>query len=75
MRIGLVGCVKTKRPGPSPAADLYDSALVRGRRRFVEATCDQWFILSAKHGLVAPDEVLARYEDTLNDKPSSAKRQ
>lgn len=75
MRIGLVGCVKTKRPGPSPAEDLYDSVLFRGRRRFVEATCDRWFILSAKHGLVVPNEVLAPYEETLNDKPSSAKRQ
>ncbi len=67
--------MKTKRSSPSPARDLYDSTLFRGRRRFVEATCDRWFILSAKHGLVAPDEVLAPYEETLNDKSSSAKRQ
>jgi hypothetical protein len=25
-----------------------------------------WFILSAKHGLLSPDEVIAPYEQTLN---------
>jgi hypothetical protein len=50
MRIGLVGCVKGKRSRPAPARELYTSALFLGRRAFVEATCERWFILSAKHG-------------------------
>ncbi len=75
VRVGLVGCVKTKGSRPSQARDLYDSTLFRGRRRFVEATCERWFVLSAKHGLVAPDEVIAPYDETLNEKPASAKRQ
>lgn len=66
MRIGLVGCVKSKQPLPARARDLYVSPLFRGRREWVERTCDQWFILSALHGLVAPDEVLAPYDRTLN---------
>lgn len=64
-RIGLVGCVKSKRPGAVPARDLYISALFRGRQRHVEATCGRWFILSALHGLVTPDEVIAPYDETL----------
>lgn len=65
MRIGLVGCVKTKGPVATPAGELYVSALFVGRRRFVEASCDRWLILSALHGLVAPDEVVDPYDESL----------
>jgi Family of unknown function (DUF6884) len=74
MRVGLVGCVKTKVSHAAQARDLYSSALFRGRRAFVESTCDRWFVLSAKHGLVSPDEVLEPYEETLNGKPTAEKR-
>jgi hypothetical protein len=59
MRVGLVGCVKTKQPRVAPAQELYTSPLFRRRRAWVERTCDRWFILSAKHGLVEPGRVLA----------------
>ena len=65
IRVGLVACVKTKRPVPSAAKDLYDSPLFHGQRRAVESTCDQWFILSARHGLLYPDAVVEPYEETL----------
>lgn len=65
-RVGLVGCVKSKQIMPAPAAELYTSPLFRGRRAAVERTCDRWFILSAAHGLVAPDRQLAPYDVTLN---------
>jgi hypothetical protein len=74
VRVGLVGCVKTKRQEAAPAQDLYVSPLFRSRRSYVEGTCDRWFILSAKHGLVPPDEVLNPYEDSLNEKSAAAKR-
>jgi hypothetical protein len=48
MRIGLVGCVKSKRSQAAPARELYSSPLFRGRRDWVERTCDRWFVLSAK---------------------------
>src|SRR3954449_3905457 len=66
-RVGLVGCVKSKRTTPALARHLYTSALFDGRRRWVEQTCDRWFVLSALHGLVGPDEVLAPYDTTLKD--------
>lgn len=69
-RIGLVGCVKSKRASAAPAADLYTSALFLGRRRWVETTCSRWFVLSAKHGLVAPGEMLDPYDETLTTKGS-----
>jgi hypothetical protein len=57
--------VKTKLDRPAPAADLYTSPLFVGRRRVVERSCDQWFILSALHGVVAPVEIVAPYDHTL----------
>jgi hypothetical protein len=65
MRVGLVGCVKSKRSVPSPAKDLYTSPLFVGSRRAVERSCDRWFILSAKHGLLGPDEMVEPYDETL----------
>ena len=74
-RVGLVGCVKSKRAIPAPARDLYTSALFKGRRRYVEASCDRWFVLSAEHGLVAPDRVLAPYDVTLKGASVGRKRE
>jgi hypothetical protein len=65
-RIGLVGCVKEKRRTPAAARDLYTSPLFTGRRRAVERSCDQWFVLSALHGLVEPGQRLEPYDVTLN---------
>lgn len=73
-RIGLVGCVKSKRGSAARAADLYTSALFLGRRRWVEASCSRWYILSAKHGLVAPDEILEPYDETLTTKGGRDRR-
>ena len=73
-RIGLVGCVKDKTAVPQAAKDLYVSALFAGRRSYVERSSDSWWILSAEHGLVHPDEVLAPYNVTLKDAGRLARR-
>jgi hypothetical protein len=66
-RIGLIGCVKVKAQTPKPARELYTSQLFQGRRSVVERTCTEWWILSAEHGLVHPDQVLAPYDTSLKD--------
>jgi hypothetical protein len=66
-RIGLVGCVKAKADSPRHAKDLYLSPLFRGRRRFVERSCTEWWILSALYGLLEPDETVAPYDLALKD--------
>ncbi len=64
--IFLISCASRKKTTPAAARDLYVSELFRRARVYVEATGCRWFILSAKHGLVDPDEVIAPYEETLN---------
>lgn len=73
MRVGLVGCVKSKQHRPARAKDLYTSTLFSGRRQFVERTCDRWFVLSALHGLVDPDEEIEPYDVTLVDQDVAAR--
>ena len=66
-RIALVSCVKQKRTSAAPARELYVSELFRRQRRYAEARADAWYILSAEHGLLHPDQVVAPYERTLNN--------
>lgn len=66
----LVGCVKLKADVALPAEDLYTSPLFKRRRAFAERA-PRWFILSALHGLVSPDQVLEPYDMALADQPSS----
>jgi hypothetical protein len=67
----LVGCVKSQRPGPARARDLFTSALFARRRRYAEAAGRPWFVISSRWGLVAPDEVIAPYDVLLGDMPAS----
>ena len=62
----LVSCVAKKLPRSAPAKDLYTSDLFRKMRALVEAQGWPWFILSAKYGLVDPEQVIEPYEKTLN---------
>ena len=50
------------------------SALFRGRRRFVERTCDRWFVLSAKYGVVDEEAVIEPYNQTLTNASQSERR-
>ena len=74
-KVGLVGCVKTKRPHPAPARDLYISDLFQKRRHYVERCYDSWLVLSAKHHVVPPDTMLEPYDETLKKKTAAERRQ
>ena len=62
----LVSCVGTKQTNPAQAKDLYQSDWFIKARAYAEAVGSCWFILSAKYGLVHPDDVIEPYEMTLN---------
>jgi hypothetical protein len=64
-RVGLVGCASAKLSQPAPARELYTSPLFRKASAYAEATCTRWYVLSAKHGLVAPDAILEPYNVKL----------
>ncbi len=67
-KVVLVACASQKLDHPAPAADLYQSAWFKKASRYAQITGDRWYILSAKHGLVGPDEVIAPYDQMLNRK-------
>ena len=64
-RIGLVGCASQKLSRPAPARELYVSQLFRKASTYAEATCERWYVLSAKHGLIHPDQVIEPYDVKL----------
>ena len=64
--VGLVSCGKNKRLESNIAKDLYIGELFKKARRYSEKHHDNWFILSALHGLVDPNIQLDPYEYTLN---------
>lgn len=71
----LVGCVKTKRSEPAPARDLYTSPLFVRRRAYADARGVPWFILSAEHGLLEQDQIVAPYDLALKNASTSYRRE
>jgi hypothetical protein len=65
VRVGLVGCAQQKRPGTHPARELYVSPLFRYALSWAERSTDETFILSARYGLVHPDQILDHYDQRL----------
>ena len=61
-----MACAKRKLSQPAAARDLYIFPLFGKSRNWAERNCEQWYILSAKYGLVRPSRRLAPYEKTLN---------
>jgi hypothetical protein len=65
--IVLVACAKTKLGRPAPARDLYTSPTYIKSRRYAEGMGALWFILSAEHGLLTPEQLVAPYDRYLPD--------
>ena len=72
--ISLVSCVGQKLHVPAPAKDLYTSTWFIKARGYADRTGQPWFVLSAKYGLVHPDDVIAPYDLTLNNMPTGDRR-
>lgn len=72
--IVLVSCVKDKLDRPAPAKNLYTSDLFRKERAYAQRAGVPWFILSAEHGLVEPDEVLSPYDLRLSETSTAYRR-
>jgi len=67
-RIVLISCVSTKLSSKAKAEDLYTSTLFKLNLKFAKSfNTKHLYILSAKHGLVDLDDVIAPYNLTLNN--------
>lgn len=74
--IGLVSCVKSKRDDPASPKELYSSDYFTKMRKYAETHHDEWYILSAKHGLLEPDgDPIAPYDETLGNFSKAAQRE
>lgn len=65
MTVVLISCTKEKLPTEAPARELYQGRLFLASVRYAEAIGARWFVLSAAHGLVDPDQPIAPYDQTL----------
>ncbi len=65
--IVLVSCVSKKQTISSPAKDLYISDWFKKASLYAQKIGDLWFILSAKYGLLPPDEFIDPYNVTLKE--------
>lgn len=64
-KIYLLSCVSKKKEGIHRAEDLYISAWFRLAKKYIKSVMDEsdtWYIMSAKHGLVRPEELLESYD-------------
>lgn len=71
--IVLVSCGKKKKNVPSRADQLYISPLFKKSRLYAIQVSDKWFIMSAKHGLLRPNEIIEPYDLSLSDVPKIEK--
>jgi len=69
MKIGIIACVKDKMKFPARAEDMY----VGGDFKFWkedalnQQNVDRYFILSAKYGLLLPEQMIEPYDLNLKD--------
>lgn len=63
-QVTLIQCTKSKRDEAAKAKNLYDtSAYFRAMRSYAEAVDNDYCILSAKHGLLSPDDTIEPYDE------------
>jgi len=75
MKLGLISCTKSKQTYPCPAAEMYQpSNLFHKAYTYATKYYDQTCILSAKYGLLLPEDPIEPYEKTLKNMGVQAKR-
>ncbi|QHE63103.1 hypothetical protein FHE72_20405 [Rossellomorea vietnamensis] len=77
MRIALISCTKSKDTVPCMAKDMYlKSDLFTKASTYVKQNnYDNWFILSAKYGLLSKEEVIEPYNLTLKTMKTMERKQ
>lgn len=70
----LVGCGADKADTAQPARDLYRSSYFSLKRDVAELA-DAWYIISAEHGLLAPDRIIEPYNTEWSTLPVATQQQ
>jgi hypothetical protein len=72
----MLSCVKSKRGQRCRAGDMYTSPLFQKMMVYAESLSPKRiFILSAKYGLISPDELIEPYEQTLKKMKAPERQQ
>lgn len=66
-KLALIGCGAAKEPGVLPAKDKYSSNYFNLKWDYGDVVCDKQRIVSAKYGLIEPDEEIDDYDVTVRD--------
>lgn len=72
--IYLVSCASEKQDFTCRADELYTSTLFTKSAAYAKKHADRWFILSAKYGLVFPEQIINPYDVTLRKKGVNEKK-
>lgn len=62
----IIACSQRKANNPNPARDLYRGTLFRFGREFAETYGYDYRILSAKYGLLHPEEIIEPYNQRIS---------
>lgn len=68
--VALISCSSSKLDTVAKAMDLYTGDFFRKARAYAERHCDRFAILSAKHGLLLADAMVAPYDERLSSRKS-----
>jgi len=74
--LGLISCTKSKQDYPCKASEMYSASdLFRKAYSYATKNYDFVVILSAKYGLLFPDDQTTPYNLTLNDMSSQQRKE
>ena len=74
--LGLISCTKLKQSYPCRASEMYQASdLFRKAYSYATKNYDSVAILSAKYGLLLPNDKIEPYDLTLNDMSSQQRKE
>lgn len=71
----LVACVSMKLDRPAAAKELYISPWFKLARVYANRHGSKWYILSDKHGLIDPNQIVAPYDVSIKDMSIAERRE
>jgi hypothetical protein len=71
----LISCSKSKLNERATARELYTGTLFKKAVAWAERHSYEWFIISALHGLVTPNQTIAPYNYSLKQRRGSRERE